>query len=176
MLCRTEAQSRFLFHICIRSGDLPPAIFTLSTHYHLDLDLSDFWWKWYLYFTELEVLEACSWLQEAGFPQYVQLYHDSQFPVDLQSVERDHSFLDQQQIQSLFRWAMVLSNIILLILATSGLSEHKAGAPSNLKWHHCCCPFMIEPAALDHSFTANQNMIYAPRQPFCYIHEHTDPV
>lgn len=52
---------------------------------------------------EIEAIEACSWLQQAGFPQYVQLFEDNKFPIDLQAVETDHSFLDEQLLKSLFR-------------------------------------------------------------------------
>lgn len=53
--------------------------------------------------TEIEIVESCSWLREAGFPQYVQLYEDAQFPVDLKSVEKDHAFLNQHLLHSLYR-------------------------------------------------------------------------
>ncbi|CAB1458206.1 unnamed protein product [Pleuronectes platessa] len=42
--------------------------------------------------TKIEAKEACDWLRAAGFPQYAQLYEDSQFPVDISSVKRDHDF------------------------------------------------------------------------------------
>ncbi|XP_071534393.1 uncharacterized protein [Panulirus ornatus] len=52
---------------------------------------------------ELEALEACKWLRAAGFPQYAQMYEQLQFPLDLVCVERDHSFLDADSLQALFR-------------------------------------------------------------------------
>lgn len=58
----------------------------------------------YFSLTEIEAVEACSWLQQAGFAQYVQLFEDNQFPVDLQAVETDHSFLDHLLLESLFRF------------------------------------------------------------------------
>lgn len=53
--------------------------------------------------TELEALEACSWLRATGFPQYAQMYEDNLFPIDISSVKKDHEFLDTDSIQSLFR-------------------------------------------------------------------------
>ncbi|CAL4064354.1 unnamed protein product, partial [Meganyctiphanes norvegica] len=59
---------------------------------------------------KLEASETCKWLRAAGFPQYAQMYEEcDQFPVELQSVERDHSFLDSDSLQALFRRIKVLN-------------------------------------------------------------------
>ncbi|KAJ8276814.1 hypothetical protein COCON_G00085660 [Conger conger] len=52
---------------------------------------------------EIEAKEACEWLRAAGFPQYVQLFRDCQFPVDVDGVKSDHTFLEQDAIDSLCR-------------------------------------------------------------------------
>ncbi|XP_063807860.1 stAR-related lipid transfer protein 13 isoform X2 [Pseudophryne corroboree] len=52
---------------------------------------------------ELQAKEACEWLRAAGFPQYAQLYEDSQFPIDIASVKRDHDFLDRDHVEPLCR-------------------------------------------------------------------------
>lgn len=52
---------------------------------------------------EIEAKEACDWLRAAGFPQYAQLYEDSQFPIDIVSVKKDHDFLDKDFIEPLCR-------------------------------------------------------------------------
>ncbi|XP_030293354.1 stAR-related lipid transfer protein 13-like isoform X2 [Sparus aurata] len=52
---------------------------------------------------EIEAKEACDWLRAAGFPQYAQLYEDSQFPIDISSVKRDHDFLDRDLVEPLCR-------------------------------------------------------------------------
>ncbi|XP_075055083.1 stAR-related lipid transfer protein 13 isoform X2 [Mixophyes fleayi] len=52
---------------------------------------------------EIEAKEACEWLRAAGFPQYAQLYEDSQFPIDIASVKRDHDFLDRDHVEPLCR-------------------------------------------------------------------------
>jgi hypothetical protein len=54
---------------------------------------------------EKEAKDACVWLKAAGFPQYVQMYEEGLFPLNLSisQVERDHSFLDQAAINALFR-------------------------------------------------------------------------
>ncbi|XP_077340246.1 stAR-related lipid transfer protein 13 isoform X4 [Lithobates pipiens] len=52
---------------------------------------------------ELEAKEACEWLRAAGFPQYAQLYEDSQFPIDIASVKQDHDFLDRDHVEPLCR-------------------------------------------------------------------------
>ncbi|KAL4647763.1 stAR-related lipid transfer protein 13-like isoform X1 [Arapaima gigas] len=52
---------------------------------------------------EIEAKEACDWLRAAGFPQYAQLYEDSQFPIDISSVKRDHDFLDKDLVEPLCR-------------------------------------------------------------------------
>uniref|UniRef100_A0A8C1YUR5 StAR-related lipid transfer (START) domain containing 13a n=1 Tax=Cyprinus carpio TaxID=7962 RepID=A0A8C1YUR5_CYPCA len=52
---------------------------------------------------EIEAKEACDWLRAAGFPQYAQLYEDSQFPIEISSVKRDHDFLDKDLVEPLCR-------------------------------------------------------------------------
>ncbi|KAM4620634.1 stAR-related lipid transfer protein 13-like isoform 2-T2 [Polymixia lowei] len=53
--------------------------------------------------SKIEAKEACDWLRAAGFPQYAQLYEDSQFPIDILSVKRDHDFLDRDLVEPLCR-------------------------------------------------------------------------
>ncbi|XP_061595368.1 stAR-related lipid transfer protein 13-like isoform X2 [Cololabis saira] len=53
--------------------------------------------------SKIEAKEACDWLRAAGFPQYAQLYEDSQFPIDISSVKRDHDFLDRDLVEPLCR-------------------------------------------------------------------------
>ncbi|XP_074941023.1 stAR-related lipid transfer protein 13 isoform X1 [Phalacrocorax aristotelis] len=52
---------------------------------------------------EIEAKEACDWLRAAGFPQYAQFYEDSQFPIDIASVKKDHDFLDKDLVEPLCR-------------------------------------------------------------------------
>ncbi|XP_060096596.1 rho GTPase-activating protein 7-like isoform X2 [Heteronotia binoei] len=52
---------------------------------------------------EIEAKEACEWLKAAGFPQYAQMFEDMQFPIDIKTVRKDHDFLDQDAIDSLYR-------------------------------------------------------------------------
>ncbi|XP_049582622.1 stAR-related lipid transfer protein 13 isoform X2 [Syngnathus scovelli] len=52
---------------------------------------------------ELEAKEACDWLRATGFPQYAQLFEDSQFPIDISPVKRDHDFLDRDLVEPLCR-------------------------------------------------------------------------
>uniref|UniRef100_A0A673LIN8 SAM domain-containing protein n=1 Tax=Sinocyclocheilus rhinocerous TaxID=307959 RepID=A0A673LIN8_9TELE len=52
---------------------------------------------------EIEAKEACDWLRAAGFPQYAQLYEDSQFPIEISDVKRDHDFLDKDLVEPLCR-------------------------------------------------------------------------
>ncbi|XP_061575683.1 stAR-related lipid transfer protein 13 isoform X4 [Cololabis saira] len=52
---------------------------------------------------EIEAKEACDWLRAAGFPQYAQLFEDSQFPIDIIPVKRDHDFLDKDLVEPLCR-------------------------------------------------------------------------
>ncbi|KAJ8266694.1 hypothetical protein GJAV_G00133570 [Gymnothorax javanicus] len=52
---------------------------------------------------EIEAKEACDWLRAAGFPQYTQLYEDSQFPIDISAVKKDHDFLDKDLVEPLCR-------------------------------------------------------------------------
>uniref|UniRef100_A0AAZ3R386 StAR-related lipid transfer protein 13 n=1 Tax=Oncorhynchus tshawytscha TaxID=74940 RepID=A0AAZ3R386_ONCTS len=53
--------------------------------------------------SELEAKEACDWLRAAGFPQYAQLFEDSQFPIDISPVKKDHDFLDNDLVEPLCR-------------------------------------------------------------------------
>ncbi|XP_053419130.1 stAR-related lipid transfer protein 13 isoform X2 [Nycticebus coucang] len=52
---------------------------------------------------ELEAKEACDWLRAAGFPQYAQLYEDSQFPINIVAVKNDHDFLEKDLVEPLYR-------------------------------------------------------------------------
>uniref|UniRef100_A0A3Q1J408 Rho GTPase-activating protein 7 n=1 Tax=Anabas testudineus TaxID=64144 RepID=A0A3Q1J408_ANATE len=63
--------------------------------------------------------EACTWLRAAGFPQYAQLYEDSQFPIDISSVTRDHDFLDRDAIEALCRRLNTLNKCALMRLEIS---------------------------------------------------------
>uniref|UniRef100_A0A8C2IHN3 Rho GTPase-activating protein 7 n=1 Tax=Cyprinus carpio TaxID=7962 RepID=A0A8C2IHN3_CYPCA len=69
-----------------------------------------------LLLTEIEAKEACTWLRAAGFPQYAQLYEDSQFPIEISSVTRDHDFLDQDAIEALCRRLNTLNKCALMRL------------------------------------------------------------
>uniref|UniRef100_A0ABM5FLS7 Rho GTPase-activating protein 7-like isoform X1 n=2 Tax=Pogona vitticeps TaxID=103695 RepID=A0ABM5FLS7_9SAUR len=53
--------------------------------------------------TKIEAKEACDWLKAAGFPQYAQMFEDMQFPVDITMARKDHEFLDEDAIESLYR-------------------------------------------------------------------------
>ncbi|XP_077183265.1 rho GTPase-activating protein 7-like isoform X4 [Paroedura picta] len=53
--------------------------------------------------TQIEAKEACEWLKAAGFPQYAQMFEDMQFPIDIKTARKDHEFLDQDAIDSLYR-------------------------------------------------------------------------
>nr|XP_036868255.1 stAR-related lipid transfer protein 13 isoform X2 [Manis javanica] len=50
---------------------------------------------------EIEAKEACDWLRAAGFPQYAQLYEDSQFPINIVAVKSDHDFLEKDLVEPL---------------------------------------------------------------------------
>ncbi|XP_031194712.1 stAR-related lipid transfer protein 13 isoform X2 [Mastomys coucha] len=52
---------------------------------------------------EIEAKEACDWLRAAGFPQYAQLYEDSQFPINIVAVKKDHDFLERDLVEPLCR-------------------------------------------------------------------------
>ncbi|KAM5147037.1 stAR-related lipid transfer protein 13 isoform 2-T2 [Callospermophilus lateralis] len=52
---------------------------------------------------EIEAKEACDWLRAAGFPQYAQLYEDSQFPINIVGVKNDHDFLEKDLVEPLCR-------------------------------------------------------------------------
>uniref|UniRef100_A0A8C6K922 Rho GTPase-activating protein 7 n=1 Tax=Nothobranchius furzeri TaxID=105023 RepID=A0A8C6K922_NOTFU len=68
---------------------------------------------------EIEAKEACTWLRAAGFPQYAQLYEDSQFPINISSVTRDHDFLDRDAIEALCRRLNTLNKCALMRLEIS---------------------------------------------------------
>ncbi|XP_061596578.1 rho GTPase-activating protein 7 isoform X2 [Cololabis saira] len=58
---------------------------------------------------KIEAKEARDWLRAAGFPQYVQLFKDCRFPVDIESAKRDHHFLDKDALESLCRRLITLN-------------------------------------------------------------------
>ncbi|KAA8586498.1 hypothetical protein FQN60_000334 [Etheostoma spectabile] len=66
----------------------------------------------FLLFAEIEAKEACDWLQAAGFPQYVQLFKDCRFPVDIEWAKRDHDFLDRDALDSLCRRLSTLNKCV----------------------------------------------------------------
>ncbi|EPY73498.1 stAR-related lipid transfer protein 8 [Camelus ferus] len=59
---------------------------------------------------ETEAKKACGWLRATGFPQYAQLFEDGSFPLDIGSVKKDHSFLDEDSLGALCRRLMTLNN------------------------------------------------------------------
>ncbi|CAL8349238.1 unnamed protein product [Arctogadus glacialis] len=58
---------------------------------------------------EIEAKEACDWLRAAGFPQYAQLFEDSQFPINISPVKRDHDFLEKDLVEPLCRRLITLN-------------------------------------------------------------------
>ncbi|XP_019713110.1 stAR-related lipid transfer protein 13 isoform X3 [Hippocampus comes] len=68
---------------------------------------------------EVEAKEACDWLRAAGFPQYAQLFEDSQFPIDISPVKRDHDFLDKDLVEPLCRRLNTLNKCASLKLDVS---------------------------------------------------------
>ncbi|XP_035290278.1 rho GTPase-activating protein 7 isoform X2 [Anguilla anguilla] len=68
--------------------------------------------------SEIEAKEACDWLRAAGFPQYVQLFRDSQFPIDIDWVKSDHQFLDKDAVDSLCRRLSTLNRCVEMKLET----------------------------------------------------------
>ncbi|KAH8318095.1 hypothetical protein KR074_008275 [Drosophila pseudoananassae] len=77
------------------------------------------------YLAEIEAVEACKWLRAAGFPQYAQMYEDHQFPIELNNVAKDHTNLENDQLQSLFRRLCVLNRCATMRLDQS----HKPQTP-----------------------------------------------
>ncbi|XP_030369444.1 uncharacterized protein LOC115620377 isoform X2 [Scaptodrosophila lebanonensis] len=77
------------------------------------------------YLAEIEAVEACKWLRAAGFPQYAQMYEDHQFPIDLTNVAKDHTNLENDQLQSLYRRLCVLNRCANMRLDQS----HKPQTP-----------------------------------------------
>ncbi|XP_041807759.1 rho GTPase-activating protein 7 isoform X2 [Chelmon rostratus] len=61
---------------------------------------------------EIEAKEACDWLRAAGFPQYVQLFKDCRFPIDIEWAKGDHHFLDKDALDSLCRRLSTLNKCV----------------------------------------------------------------
>ncbi|KAF3841169.1 hypothetical protein F7725_007031 [Dissostichus mawsoni] len=51
-------------------------------------------------------------MQAAGFPQYVQLFKDCRFPIDIEWAKRDHHFLDRDALDSLCRRLNTLNKCV----------------------------------------------------------------
>ncbi|PWA30609.1 hypothetical protein CCH79_00009305 [Gambusia affinis] len=83
---------------------------------------------------EIEAKEACTWLRAAGFPQYAQLYEDSQFPIDISSVTRDHDFLDRDAIEALCRRLNTLNKCALMRLEISPQRKRISPSLSDDDW------------------------------------------
>ncbi|XP_067619349.1 uncharacterized protein cv-c isoform X2 [Eurosta solidaginis] len=77
------------------------------------------------YLAEIEAVEACKWLRAAGFPQYAQMYEDHQFPLDITNVAKDHTNLENDQLQSLYRRLCILNRCANMRLDQS----HKPQTP-----------------------------------------------
>ncbi|KAK2501305.1 hypothetical protein MC885_004778, partial [Smutsia gigantea] len=63
--------------------------------------VNSFYWNAQPLCVEIEAKEACDWLRAAGFPQYAQLYEDSQFPINIVAVKSDHDFLEKDLVEPL---------------------------------------------------------------------------
>uniref|UniRef100_A0A2K6UC43 StAR related lipid transfer domain containing 8 n=1 Tax=Saimiri boliviensis boliviensis TaxID=39432 RepID=A0A2K6UC43_SAIBB len=59
---------------------------------------------------EAEAKRACEWLRATGFPQYVQLFEEGSFPLDIGSVKKNHVFLDEDSLGALCRRLMTLNS------------------------------------------------------------------
>ncbi|XP_014650388.1 PREDICTED: stAR-related lipid transfer protein 8 isoform X1 [Ceratotherium simum simum] len=59
---------------------------------------------------EAEAKRACEWLRATGFPQYARLFEEGSFPLDIASVKKDHSFLDEDSLGALCRRLMTLNS------------------------------------------------------------------
>ncbi|NXJ06780.1 RHG07 protein, partial [Odontophorus gujanensis] len=93
---------------------------------------------------DLEAREACAWLRAAGFPQYVQLFEDMQFPIDIRTVRKDHEFLDGDAIDSLLRRLNTLNKCALMeveINRQGKQSDDSDGEPCAIsnKWAYEWC-------------------------------------
>ncbi|XP_069061653.1 stAR-related lipid transfer protein 13 isoform X2 [Pleurodeles waltl] len=82
---------------------------------------------------ELEAKEACDWLRLAGFPQYAQLYEDSQFPIDIAAVKKDHDFLDRDHVEPLCRRLNTLNKCASMKLDVN--FQRKKGEDSDEESH-----------------------------------------
>ncbi|XP_069130749.1 rho GTPase-activating protein 7-like [Argopecten irradians] len=67
---------------------------------------------------EIEAVQACRWLKEAGFPQYAQMYEDGHFPVNIASVEKEHDFLEKESLQPLVRRLNTLNKCAIMRVNT----------------------------------------------------------
>ncbi|XP_043918435.1 rho GTPase-activating protein 7 [Protopterus annectens] len=66
--------------------------------------------------TQSEAKDACDWLRAAGFPQYAQMYEDLLFPININSVKKDHDFLDRDAIEALCRRLNTLNKCAVMKL------------------------------------------------------------
>ena len=67
----------------------------------------------------MEAITALRWLKAAGFPQYCQMFLDGEFPINLDTVERDHDFLGSDLIQPLLKRLRLLNEFCLLATSAS---------------------------------------------------------
>nr|XP_054755116.1 rho GTPase-activating protein 7-like [Lytechinus pictus] len=58
---------------------------------------------------EIEAADTCQWLRATGFPQYAQMFEESRYPIDLELVQKDHDFLDQDLLDSVVRRLKILN-------------------------------------------------------------------
>ncbi|CAK6983468.1 LOW QUALITY PROTEIN: rho GTPase-activating protein 7, partial [Scomber scombrus] len=85
--------------------------------------------------TKIEAKEACDWLRAAGFPQYVQLFKDRRFPIDVEWAKRDHDFLDKDALDSLCRRLSTLNKCVEMRLEPRR-SKHRVSVESDDRVTH----------------------------------------
>eukprot|EP00794_Sanderia_malayensis_P006972 gene6972-7757_t len=64
---------------------------------------------------KLEALEACYWLKATGFSEYVRMYEDKKFPVNITHIGKEHVSLDEDSRSSLLRRLETLNKCARLI-------------------------------------------------------------
>ncbi|XP_030836720.1 rho GTPase-activating protein 7 isoform X2 [Strongylocentrotus purpuratus] len=90
---------------------------------------------------EIEAADTCQWLRATGFPQYAQMFEEGRYPIDLELVQKDHDFLDQDLLDSVTRRLKILNKCASMkieapIHRSCDESEDEDQCAISIKWKY----------------------------------------
>ncbi|XP_041469965.1 rho GTPase-activating protein 7-like isoform X3 [Lytechinus variegatus] len=98
-------------------------------------------WRKNIILREIEAADTCQWLRATGFPQYAQMFEEGRYPIDLELVQKDHDFLDQDLLDSVVRRLKILNKCASMkieapIHRSCDESEDEDQCAISIKWKY----------------------------------------